>query len=43
MERNELDKMLVKLAVISQKSLFRKKVRESFKNGEPFMQLALHC
>ena len=43
MKENELNKMLVKLAVISQKSLFRKRVRESVKNGEPYIQLALNA
>ena len=43
MKANELNKMLVKLAVISQKSLFRQRVRESMKKGEPYMQLALNA
>lgn len=43
MKENELNKMLVKLAVISQKSLLRKRVRESMKNGEPYIQLALNA
>ena len=43
MKENESNKMLVKLAVITQKSLFRKRVRESLKNGEPYMQLALNA
>lgn len=43
MKANELNKMLVKLAVITQKSLFRKRVRESMKNGEPYIQLALNA
>ena len=43
MKANELNKMLVKLAVISQKSLFRQRVRESIKKGEPYMQLALNA
>ena len=42
MKANELNKMLVKLAVISQKSLFRQRVRESMKKREPYMQLALN-
>ena len=43
MKANELNKMLVKLAVISQKSLFRQRVRESMKKGEPYIQLALNA
>ena len=43
MKANELNKMLVKLAVISQKSLFRQRVRESMKKREPYMQLALNA
>lgn len=43
MKTNELNKMLVKLAVITQKSLFRKRVSESMKNGKPYIQLALHA
>ena len=43
MKANELNKMLVKLAVISQKSLFRQRVRESMKKGELYMQLALNA
>lgn len=43
MKENELNKMLVKLAVISQKSLFRKRVRESMENGEQYIQIALNA
>ena len=43
MKANELNKMLVKLAVISQKSLFRQSVRESIKKGKPYIQLALNA
>ena len=43
MKENELNKMLVKLAVISRKSLFRQRVRESMKNREPYIQLALNA
>lgn len=43
MKATELNKMLVKLAVITQKSLFRQRVRESLKNGEPYIQLALNA
>lgn len=41
MNSSVLNQMLVKLAVISQKSLFRKRVRQAFKLGKPFIQLAL--
>ena len=43
MKENELNKMLVKLAVISQKSLFRQRVINSMKKGEPYMQLSLNA
>ena len=43
MKQNELNKMLIKLAVITQKSLFRKRMRESMKNGEPYIQLSLNA
>ena len=43
MKADELNKMLIKLAVITQKSLFRKRMRESIKNGEPYIQLALNA
>lgn len=43
MKTNELNKMLVKLAVITQKSIFRKRVNESIKNGKPYIQLALNA
>lgn len=43
MKADESNKMLVKLAVITQKSLFRQRVRESMKKGEPYMQLSLNA
>ena len=43
MKEDELNKMLIKLAVITQKSLFRKRMRERMKNGEPYVQLALNA
>lgn len=43
MKADESNKMLLKLAVITQKSLFRQRVRESMKKGEPYMQLALNA